>query len=250
MRLSLWSLALIFLASLFTTAASAQSDPRFAEAIEALGNWDLDEAESILKAACEEKVVGACGRLLSLQIDGAERAERLTLTSQLCETGDAYACHLLGKTAYWDDDKALARASYGAACTAGLPIACISHGEMLMNGEGGGNDKAGALAIYKQVCLKKYALACFKAADAIASSLWNDEREDAITTKMLVEVRALYKKACDNSYAEACLNLAKMLKDGEGGDRDPVRAMQLMEEACNTEASACEEVISLRFHQP
>jgi TPR repeat protein len=253
MRLSLWSLAIIFATSLFSSA-SAQSDPRFAEAIEAAENWDQEKAKSLLTAACDEKIAGACGRLLGMHIEDFEENQQRGLSSRLCDTGDRYACYLHGNMANWGsggaEDKGKARAAYAASCEAGLPIACTAHAKMIAQGEGGAKNAARALAINEDGCRKKYAPACFAAADALQSTIWNGEREASESAKMEAQLRDLYEKACDNSHAEACLSLAKMLREGEGGDKDPVRAMRLMEDTCHTEIRACEQVIRLRFYQP
>lgn len=245
----------LFSALLLPGVATAQSDPRFAEAIAAEENWDRDKATTLLKAACDEDVAGACGRLLGLYIDGGEDDEKWALSSKLCAQADAYACYILGNMASWNsrgpEDKALALSSYQTACEADLPMGCMSFAEMINNGEGGAKDSGKALAIYTESCGKKYGPACAKAADLLESSIWTGEtREDAEVAQMHAQVRSLYEKACDNADAEACISLAKMLLEGGGGEKDPVRAMQLMQDMCSTQIRACEQVLRLRFCQP
>lgn len=127
----------------------------------------------------------------------------------------------------------------------------MSLAEMINNGEGGTKDPVKALAIYNESCGKKYGPACSKAADLIESSIWAGETpEDAEVSKVQTQVRSLYAKACDNADAEACISLAKMLTEGNGGEKDPVGAMRLMKKTCNTHIRACEQVFRLQFYQP
>jgi len=255
MRLFATVMATILLAGLLPSVSHAQSDPRFAEAIAAVEDWDRDKARALLKAACNEKVVGACARLLSLHYEDNEDDAQRVLAAELCEFGDAYACYFAGQLTHWgegaSEEKALARAHYQAACDGNLPMGCVSLAEMLKNGEGGPEDTEKAITIYLMGCEKKHGPACFGAADLIESSIWTGEtRDDTEVAELEAQVRTLYEQACDNSDPEGCLQLAKGLREGTGGDKEPERALQLMMDTCAIHKRACEQVIRLRFYQP
>ncbi|PCC75664.1 TPR repeat [Nannocystis exedens] len=84
---------------------------------------------------------------------------------------------------------------------------------------------------------------------------WTDasERDETAAPRQAREAhaRALIEQACAQQEPHACLNLAGLLTDGRGGERDAPRALRLYDQACEGgDAGGCWNAAVIRTTDP
>lgn len=239
--------------SLLAIASPVQADPRFGEAITAVEKWNSEEAIALLKAACDEEVATACGRLLALYSDENKKDEARSLAARECSKGDGGACFLLASYAGFGQggptDREVQRESYKKACELGLMTACTEYADLAKSALGGPEDIAGALEAAGRACASDNGWGCTMSGDMLVQTSWQMD-DPAMAKEQQVEARSLYRKACELRESEGCMRLADMLVTGDGGEADPARAISILTQSCNLEPRACDRALELRFYQP
>lgn len=247
------SVAVALAGGLLAIATPVQADPRFGEAITAVEKWNSDEAIALLKAACEEEVATACGRLLALYSDKNKKDEARSLAARECDKGDGSACYLLASYAGFGQggptDREVQRESYKKACELGFMTACTEYADLASRALGGPEDTGGALDAASLACASSNGWGCTMSGDLLVQTSWQMD-DPAMAKEQQIEARSLYRKACELRDSEGCMRLADMLVKGEGGEADPVSAMSILTQSCNLEQRACDRALELRFYQP
>lgn len=119
------------------------------------------------------------------------------------------------------------RAPFEKACDKGDAAACVKLGDMLAKGLGGPMDKKAADKVLAGACDAGDAAACAFGGDVAYA------RDDADSRRMLLA-------ACRLGHLESCVDVAWMLRHGEGGDADAAEADALLLGACEAgEADGC-----------
>jgi hypothetical protein len=139
---------------------------------------------------------------LLVQARAAEKAgdvpRAIALYGEVCETGEALGCLLLGGLFEFGTLPALekARAAYLRACAGGEGAGCFLAGAMVKRGEGGPKDLARARTLYEQGCAQGHGTSCIDLAVMVAYG--EGGPRDA------ARAEALYDKACLAGHLWIC----------------------------------------------
>jgi TPR repeat protein/serine/threonine protein kinase len=160
------------------------------------------------KSGASGLLVGALGGVLLLGAIGL-------VANKVRSSRDQSTCEKMVTTADEAKDPA---AACQRAC-AGLPAACITHGDLVRRYSIGDKPLEDAKASYKKGCDGGEQRGC----RAYASLLERTEPSKAAD---------LYKTACDKGDAAACTLLGVLHEEGRGVTRDASRALSLYNQAC------------------
>jgi len=174
-------------------------------------------------ASCDKRMQAALSRQTTL-------AGKLELYEQACGLGCAVACDAAGtllRTAPPElRNDARAAAYYERACTAKVPRGCVHLGELRERGQGTARSLAGARQAYDTACDLRDGDGC-----AAHGELLEAEPPD------LAGAVAEYTRGCALDSGRACARLAQAHERGGEVPREPERAIELYERACELKAA-------------
>jgi hypothetical protein len=206
---------------------------------------------------CENGDVESCGVLAELHQAGKTRtlppdelAKTARLLDKACEDGSAAACFVRGATTQFPSDGSWKSANfaeverlYQRACDLGDLRACNNMSVMLEKGQGRPKDEARARALYSQACTAGWPLACKNLGRCLRDAVGGlaDPAQSLVAYRRSA---SLASDACESGVAETCATLGDLYRTGdEGVPRDPVRANQLLQRACNNGyPAACSQI--------
>ncbi|MEM6532049.1 MAG: tetratricopeptide repeat protein [Myxococcota bacterium] len=207
--------------SLGEKRACAEVARRFSSGADGLR--DLSRALAILKPHCREDArTPPCNAIDSRPL---WNVPQLLTARRDCERGEAAACLSVGETFQGEagqtlsaQDHRLAQASLTSACTAGLPIACLSLGELALDGRGQGKSLALARSAFASAC------------DAGSSE--GCARHEELDLPL---------KGCNDGNGESCAVLGRTLLSTPISDGDRSAALAYWDRACTLKNSFCAE---------
>ena len=215
---------------------------------------DKLRAAEFFSPACEGGDATSCGRLGNMYYEGEGVGQDLARAAELyeiaCDGGDFGYCHMLGHSYYEGEgvaqDRVRAAELYEIACEGGDAMGCSDLGFSYARGEGVPKDLARAMKLYERACDSGFAPAgCF--------NLYEGEGVPEDFTR----AAEVYEQRCDDTDPTGCYNLGYMHfvgqvagpdaldfvrgrvnlgfleSEGEGARRDPVRAAEFYQRACD-----------------
>ena len=215
---------------------------------------DKSRAAEFFSRACEGGVTTDCGYLAEMYYEGEGVAQDLARAVELgeiaCDGGDFGYCHMIGHRYYEGEgvaqDRVRAAEIYKIACEGGDAAACSDLGFSYARGEGVPKDPTRAMKLYERACDSGFAPAgCF--------NLYEGEGVPDDFTR----AAEVYEQRCDDTDPTGCYNLGYMHfvgqvvgpdaldfvrgrvnlgfldSEGEGARRDPVRAAEFYQRACD-----------------
>lgn len=136
------------------------------------GEADRALQQNTLTAACRGGFASACLQAAYLAEQGPEGGEPdMVLAREMagkgCAAGDAQSCSIVGnylQSSGWDDDSEAqrnakfeqARRAFTKGCELGDLGGCMSLSSMMLEGQGGPVDRAGAVAMLEERCARDY----------------------------------------------------------------------------------------------
>ena len=215
---------------------------------------DRARAAEFYKQACDGGESWGCGRLAAMYYEGEGVGQDLSRAAELneiaCDGGDFGYCHMLGHSYYEGEgvaqDRVRAAEIYEIACEGGDAAACSDLGFSYARGEGVPKDLTRAMKLYECACDSGFAPAgCF--------NLYEGEG----VPEDFPRAAEVYEQRCDDTDPAGCYNLGYMHfvgqvagpdaldfvrgrvnlgfleSEGEGARRDPVRAAEFYQRACD-----------------
>ena len=215
---------------------------------------DRARAAELFERVCDDGNVGACGFLGSMYYEGEgvrqDLARAADLVERACDDRDFASCHILGHRYYEGEGVAQNRARaaelYEIACEGGDAMGCSDLGFSYARGEGVPKDLTRAMKLYERACDSGFAPAgCF--------NLYEGQGVPDDFTR----AAEVYEQRCDDTDPTGCYNLGYMHfvgqvagpdaldfvrgrvnlgfleSEGEGVRRDPVRAAEFYQRACD-----------------
>jgi TPR repeat protein/tRNA A-37 threonylcarbamoyl transferase component Bud32 len=199
-----------------------------------------DQAAGHAQDACQSGVSAGCtllgtmhyyGRGATLDLDAARRLFERGHALGDPDAGSALA-DMLHRGIGGRRDPAGARSLYQQVCDE-QPAhgACVGLGELEERGIGGRSSRRAAVERYRAACDRDSARGC-----ALLAAHVSGNEAEALYTR----ARALYELGAAHAPRSA-FHLAELMRDGEGGHRDPAGAAGLLARACTeNEPLACE----------
>lgn len=204
---------------------------------------DVEKALSLLTKACESDVATACMvaiRWLAEERNASQVDEGASLRSRLdaeysCLTGTADECFGAGVGFFWarppfPRDYARAAAEYQHGCDLGSGRACSNLGDAYEYGNGVPRELAHAAVLYGRACHLGTPLGC--------SNLGHLTENGEGVARDAARARELYRDACAGGPQSppdtyGCLHLQMMASLDAGTPRDPKRALEAWQRACD-----------------
>ncbi len=161
---------------------------------------------------------------------------RLVACDASCRHGDANHCHWLAKQLN-KKDPARAAQFYRRACDAAIVSSCVGIAHLMIDGRGVDKDLAGANKLLSRACDSGLAEAC--------SSMGYSYDEGIGVSKDYTKAAALYLKSCDSGSFVGCYNLAQLLNSPKLGNQH-AKSIEYYKRACDgSEMIACSMLGSL-----
>ena len=228
------------------------------------------KAKELFTTQCDAGNAGACSALAYQLRDEKKFREAAPLLRRACDEGNSEACNGIGYAHYTaegvDWDVTAAMTAYEKACSLGLPVGCANMGELAFYGIGVAQDYVKSLEYYQQSCTptdpvgcarvghfyekgfgvdvdlvraeKEYKRGCETGYLPAEACRWLAEMYRSSGKGTSSEIAKLTQKAQDyakeiaatNPYGKLLLGL--MYRDGFSVVKDPQKATELFQEAC------------------
>lgn len=203
---------------------------------------DPERAATLAEKACAGGSARGCGNLGHAYDRGDALPKDMNkareLYSKSCEAGWPRGCSNLGVVTEKDGDATAANVLYGRACSGGEARACHFLALNLETGKGTAPDAARSKALFTRACQGKWEDACGLLASQL---LGGSEAERAQGVKGL-------EGSCAKGSANACRFLGTLRLSGTKMPKDPARAAQDFERACEAKDwRSCIDAASLVF---
>jgi uncharacterized protein len=228
----------------------------------------VSEATHAFETTCmHTDNLGACTELAISLLEASDARRDPVRAKQLLErvctnpASDGKACGWLGRAFEegWgtDRDRTTAARYFKWSCDEGVPASCLSRGTLLATGVGVRRDDAAALEMFEAACTGMASTGCYEAARLLdnGTHLPRDLRRSASmyeracagdigdactgagrlieeTSEDFGSARAWYEDGMDKGSLDAKRQLARLLWNKLGGERDRARAKVLCQEAC------------------
>ena len=230
---------------------------------------DLTRAAQLEERACDGGDFGICHMLGHLYYEGEgvarDRRRAAELYEIACEGGDAAGCGDLGFSYARGEgvpkDLTRAKKLYERACESGVaPAGCYN----LYEGEGVPEDFTRAAEVYEHRCENEDATGCYNlgymydfgqvarpdALDFVRGrvnlAFLQSEREGV--RRDPVRAAEFYQRACDGGVASGCYQFALLHDDGDGMPRDQALATESHRRACDGDYMIGCAALAMRYY--
>lgn len=181
--------------------------------------YDNQEIEGLYAKACQGDVARSCSALgRRLDARDAPKDELEPVLARACALGDGNGCFHRGSFHHNRGEVEQAIQGWESGCDLWNAASCHRLGQLLLREE-----ERSPLHSFQRACQLGLPEACFNQAVYLNTTQSPPPFE---------QTRPLLERACTGEHLQSCAFLASMLRNGQGGPKDPERAQSLSRQAC------------------